>query len=536
MQPATAFLRNTWRGLTSMRTALVLLFLLALAALPGALLPQYQLNADRVAQYYAEHPTLAPVLDTLGFFNVFTSPWFAAIYLLLFVSLVGCIVPRSVDYARALRGAPVRTPRKLARLPHHAAATVPGPPAEAVSAARQRLRGWRITERAEPNAALTLSAEKGYVREAGNLVFHVALLGLLVAFAVGQMFGYQGQMIVLADGSRFCNTGPLAYDSFEPGLARDGTGMDPFCLRVNDFHASYHPTGQPAGFRADLDYLADPTSPSAAWQPYTLRVNEPLRLDAARVYLLAHGFAPEFTVTFPSGKQRTEVVQWRTVGPGSLAEGATKFSPPDATSPSQLRGHQLAITGVLAPTGVMRGGRLVSLFPAPRAPAVAVEVYKGTLGTLSGRAVSIFDIDQTMVASGALRRVARQTLRPGQSLTLDDGTVVRFTGIRPWVGLQVSHDPTQLWVLAFALLVLGGLVLSLTIKRRRFWVRATPVSGSGPGGSTVVELGGLARTDAAGYQEEFDRLARELLPADEPGQVERTGTAPPVATTRRDGG
>src|SRR5919107_6397568 len=85
-----AVLRNTWRGLTSMRTALVLLFLLALAALPGALLPQYSLNPERVRAYKAEYPTLAPILDRLGFFEVFASPWFAASYLLLFVSLVGC--------------------------------------------------------------------------------------------------------------------------------------------------------------------------------------------------------------------------------------------------------------------------------------------------------------------------------------------------------------------------------------------------------------------------------------------------------------
>src|SRR5829696_2850727 len=85
-----ALLRNTWRGLTSMRTALVLLFLLALAALPGALLPQRSLNQRLVDAYLADHPQLGPVLDRLGLFDVFAAPWFAAIYLLLMVSLIGC--------------------------------------------------------------------------------------------------------------------------------------------------------------------------------------------------------------------------------------------------------------------------------------------------------------------------------------------------------------------------------------------------------------------------------------------------------------
>src|SRR5262249_61050642 len=101
----------------SMRTALVLLFLLALAAVPGSLLPQRRLNLAKVAQYRAEHPKLAPLLDRLGLFDVFASPWFAAIYLLLFVSLVGCLVPRIRLHLRALRRPPPAAPRPLDRLP-----------------------------------------------------------------------------------------------------------------------------------------------------------------------------------------------------------------------------------------------------------------------------------------------------------------------------------------------------------------------------------------------------------------------------------
>ncbi|MGH2900077.1 MAG: cytochrome c biogenesis protein ResB, partial [Solirubrobacteraceae bacterium] len=177
-----AALRNTWRALTSMRTALMLLFLLALAALPGALLPQYSLNPERVRTYQAQHPTLAAILDRLGLFEVFASPWFAAIYLLLFVSLVGCVLPRSVEYARQLHRAPVATPRNLGRLPHHARArfandAAAASPEEILATVRRRLRGWRIAERVEPGGARTLSAERGYLREAGNLIFHVALLG-----------------------------------------------------------------------------------------------------------------------------------------------------------------------------------------------------------------------------------------------------------------------------------------------------------------------------------------------------------------------
>jgi cytochrome c biogenesis protein len=517
--PVTAVLRNTWRGLTSMRTALVLLFLLALAALPGALLPQYSLNPERVRTYKAQYPTLAPILDRLGFFEVFASPWFAAIYLLLFVSLVGCVLPRSVEYARQLRRTPVATPRNLGRLPHHARGECASRPDEVLAAARRRLRGWRIAERDEPNGARTLSAERGYAREAGNLVFHIALLGLLVSFAVGKLVGYEGQVIVLANGSQFCNSGPLAYDSFRPGLSVDGTALDPFCVKVDGFTPTYLNTGQPEEFRASIHYQGPDDLSTGSWNPYQLKVNDPLRMDGNRVYLLGHGYAPQFTVTFPDGQQRSGVVQWRPVDTATfLSEGATKFDPPGVTDDAERRTRQLAITGLFAPTAAFQGALLSSGFPDLLNPAVAVDVLKGDLGNNSGRGQSIFSIDQSMVDSGRLNRVARGNLFPGEQLTLPDRTVVRFDGVTRFVSLQVSYDPAQQWVLGFAILVFGGLALSLAVKRRRFWVRVSP---AGPDG-TVVELGGLARTEAAGYGEEFDRIAVDLLP---PGSPQPTATA-----------
>lgn len=510
--PQLAGVRNAWRGLTSMRTALVLLFLLAVAALPGALLPQYSLNTRLVDQYYADHPTIAPVLDSLGFFDVFAAPWFAAVYLLLMVSLVGCLLPRTAEQVRTLRRPPPPTPRVLARLPHHATGIVDAPPDEVGRRVRGALRGWRLAEQEDG-----VSAERGELREVGNLVFHISLVGLLVAFAVGKLFGYSGQVIVLT-GQQFCNTGILGYDSFRAGLSVDGTELHPFCVRVDRFAADYLPTGQADAFKAEIGYQTgeDLAAGVSTWRPYPLEVNSPLRMDGSRVYLLGHGYAPRFTVTWPDGQQRTGEVQWRPVDPTTLlSDGATKFTRPGLDDPEQRRTSQLAVTGLFAPTS--SGGKVVtSVFPELRNPEVAVDVLRGDLGLDDGRGQSIFTVSAEQVESGALTRVARANLTPGAEVRLDDGTTVRFDGVRDWVSLQVSHDPGQLAVLVFAMLALGGLAVSLSVRRRRFWVRLAPV-----GGGTRVELGGLARTDRAGYGEEFERLARELLGPD--AEVARAG-------------
>src|ERR1700757_1574771 len=143
LAPAVARARNTWRALTSMGTALVLLCLLALGAIPGALLPQRNLNAGKVDEYLAAHPVIGPWLNQLQAFDVFSSFWFTAIYVLLFISLVGCLTPRLIEHARSLRATPVAAPRNLSRLPKHHAAEVSGDPDAVAAEVAGHLRGWR---------------------------------------------------------------------------------------------------------------------------------------------------------------------------------------------------------------------------------------------------------------------------------------------------------------------------------------------------------------------------------------------------------
>src|SRR3954451_6824857 len=91
----TGWLRWFWRQLTSMRTALFLLLLLAIAAVPGSLVPQRSSDPNGVTQYFATNPDLAPFLDKLQAFDVYSSAWFSSIYILLFISLIGCVIPRT---------------------------------------------------------------------------------------------------------------------------------------------------------------------------------------------------------------------------------------------------------------------------------------------------------------------------------------------------------------------------------------------------------------------------------------------------------
>ena len=525
MRQLLALTRNTWRALTSMGTALVLLCLLALGAIPGALLPQRSLNAGKVDEYLAAHPTIGPWLNRLQAFDVFSSFWFTAIYVLLFVSLVGCLTPRMIEHARSLRATPVAAPRNLARLPKHTSSQLALADEADVNAVANgiagRLHGWRTAIRHEDDGVVEVSAEKGYLRELGNIVFHFSLLGLLVAVAVGKLFGYEGNVIVIADGGPgFCSASPAAFDSFRAGNTVDGTSLHPICLRVNDFQAHYLPSGQATSFAADIDYQDGRDLAANSWRPYRLEVNHPLRIGGDRVYLQGHGYAPSFTVRFPDGQTRTSTVQWRPDNPQTLlSSGVARIDPPAGSYPNAVerRKHQIAIQGLLAPTEQLDGALLSSRFPALNAPAVAVDIYRGDTGLDTGRPQSLFSLDPRLIEQGRLTKEKRVNLRVGQEVRIDQGpaagTTVRFDGAVPFVNLQVSHDPGQLWVLVFAVTMMAGLLVSLLVRRRRVWVRLTPVTEQADQapGTVNVELGGLARTDNSGWGDEFERLTERLL-------------------------
>ena len=381
------WLRWAWRQLTSMRVALVLLFLLALGSVPGSMLPQQGTNPAGVQQYYTSHPALAPLLNHLGLFNVFGAPWFAAIYLLLFASLVGCVVPRTFRLAGSARALPPRAPRHLTRLPRSATYSVALPPAQAVQVAAKVLsgHGFRLRRSAERRPAEDgdlpdgpwVSAEKGYLREAGNLLFHLALLGVLVSVALGGLFGYKADRL-LVQGSSFADT-QSALDEFYPGRFVTAADLGPFSITLDKFDASYVTSGaqrgQPASFDAQVSYTAYPGGPT---RTDNLEVNRPLSVDGAKVYLIGHGYAPVFKVTDARGQvvydQATPFISG-TSG-NFLSQGVVKV--PDAQP------EQLGFSGVFVPTAIEVNGVLQSAFPAPDNPVVSLIAYAGNLGLNSG--------------------------------------------------------------------------------------------------------------------------------------------------------
>jgi cytochrome c biogenesis protein len=498
------WLRNGWRQLTSMRTALVLLFLLALAAIPGSLLPQRTVSVAEVNRYLQEHPRLAPVLERLGGFDVYASPWFSAIYLLLFASLVGCVVPRLRDHVRAMRRPPVPAPQRLSRLPQSAAGlAADGDPAAVGDAIDRHLRSrrWRSAVRRHDDGSVTVSAEKGYLKETGNLLMHAAMVAVLIGVALGASFGWHGNRLVVAGPEhRFCNT-LGQFDEFGLGNRVDGSALPPFCFTLTDFSAEYTEDGQPTAFLARGEVTEDGGAP----EPVEFTVNSPLRLDGAGVYLLGNGYAPVLRYTDRYGQSQTVAAPFRPIDAMGSAEGVATFPDVNVDPVGRRdRSLQVGFEGLYLPTAPERAPVLVgSIHPAERDPRLLLIPYRGDLGLDDGAAQSVWTLNRERLTQAG----ESQFLRPGETLTLDDGTTVEFLGTQRWITVSVRYNPGHPVLLAGTGLLLLGLVLSLYGHRRRIWFRIGP---HGVPGRSEVAAGGLPRSDYPGFADEFAGLVAAL--------------------------
>ncbi|MFE1928512.1 cytochrome c biogenesis protein ResB [Streptomyces asoensis] len=506
-----------WRQLTSMRVALLLLLLLALGAIPGSLIPQSGTDETKVADFRRAHGTLAPLYDRLGLFHVYSSVWFSAIYILLFVSLIGCIVPRTWQFVGQLRSRPPGAPRRLTRLPAHTAWRTGAEPEQVREAALVLLRRRRFRAHLVGDA---VAAEKGYLREVGNLLFHIALIVMLVAFAWGQLYKSEGNKLVV-EGDGFSNT-LTQYNDFKSGNLFGTDDLEPFSFTLDDFKGTYETSGPNKGtartFQAALTYSVGAYGKD---KKTVVKVNEPLEIGDSKVYLTAHGYAPVVTVRDGKGEVvYHDAVPLLPLDSNITSSGVVKVL--DGYKDAKGLSEQLGFQAFFLPTYGGPDTAVVSQFPALDNPVLNLAPYHGDLGVDSGIPQSVYQLDKAHMKefkdSKGLQ--LRDNLKPGETMTLPNGAgSITYDGTKEWANFQVTQQPASGWALGGSIAAIFGLAGSLFLQRRRVWVRAV----RGDDGVTVVEMGGLGRSESAKVPEELGELAGTLYdqaaPAPDPDPV-----------------
>lgn len=502
-----------WRQLTSMRVALVLLLMLAVAAIPGSLLPQRSADPNGVIQYQSDHPKLFPVLDAFPIqaFDVYGSVWFSAIYLLLFISLIGCVLPRIFHHWKAWRGTPPKTPARLQRMAGFSEVRVSNPEASAedraafaeraIEEASRVLRKARYRTEIQRTSrrgveTVSVSAERGYLRETGNLIFHISLLGVLIAVGVGGVFTFNGQK-VLVEGETMVNQ-LIDYDTVNTGRGFDSSSLDPFGLTLDSLDVTYvtpddgntHAIGQVRDYTANLQ-LIDPETGEES--PETIRVNHPLRVHGSPIYLIANGYAPRITIKNAEG-----TVVYSEAMPFIPQNNMTMLSLGVVKVPYGLQDDgknvQIGLRGFFYPTKAdLDTGAYTSNYPDLENPVLTLDVFEGDLGIDGGIPRSVYSLDTTDMQQLTGRAVDKESieLTPGETTNLPNGMgTITLDDVPRYASFDVMRNPAQTYVLIFALLALGGLVWSLFVPRRRMWVKAVQ-SDDG----VVLQYAALARGD-----------------------------------------
>lgn len=457
--------RWIWGQLTSMRTALLLLLLLAVAAIPGSLFPQRSSDPNGVTAYFKANPTTAPNLDKLQLFDVYSSVWFSSIYLLLFISLIGCVVPRVRHHWDALRSEPIETPRNLKRFPFYLSKVSKQAGVVAKLGDQLRAKRFRVKE-----TKTTISAEKGYVRESGNLMFHFSLIGVLITVGVGGATSFSGQR-VLVEGETFVNN-LAGYDSFSPGVWFDSKSLVPFSVKLDKFEATFDlrnqtNIGTPLDFEAFVSLKEKPSSQAVK---SNIRVNYPLEAPGANIFLTGNGYAPVLTFRDKDGNVSFS--------------GPIIYMPQDANYTSlgviklpDAKPNQFGVLSFFYPTKAqLKTGAFTSGYPAPVDPLLSMNVYVGDLGLDSGVPSNVFSlaVHGLKQVAGGKSGTKAVTLELGQTVELpEDLGTVSWDGLKRFASLDIDYNPMQIWVFVFTVLAFIGLVTSLLTPRRRVFVRKT---------------------------------------------------------------
>ena len=472
----TGLVRFAWRQLTSMRTALILLMMLGLAAIPGSLIPQRTSNPIAVRDFLEAKPGLSIWYERFSLFDVYSSPWFSAIYILLFISLIGCVLPRTVEHFHAMRALPPLTPRNLDRMEFYSTFEAS---AQTLGQARAWFKKNRFRVREENGS---ISAEKGYLRETGNLLFHLSLIFILIGVSFGSLYGLRGEAIVNV-GERFVNV-PTSYDTLALGKLTKDSDLPQFTITVDKFVAQYNPKTS-----APLDYTANVTTViNGESKSQIIKVNSPLTFGSTRIYLQANGYSPVVTVRDSQGKVAFQGPVTFLPQDGNLRSiGAIKV--PDADP-------EVGFVASFLPTysrTTNNGG--ISIYPQLLDPRLLFSVWSGDLGLNSGIPQSVYRID-----TSKMQNLGLGSLKIGESYSYPGGTIT-LEGVVPWINLQFVEDRGKGFALFGAIFAILGLLSSLYGRRRRIWVRIT---------GSRVEVAGLAKNNAPGLESEIARLVESV--------------------------
>ena len=448
--------KEVWQILGSVRFAIIILLLLALASIFAIVLGEF-IPSGLPKAVYIQHigESKYRLYSLLGFLSPYGSWWFVTLLVLLALSLAACSIQRFRAVARVAFDRRFRTDAEeiqRLRLSRRFSVGQSLSDLEPLLLSMLRTRAYRVTT-AYHEGNLLLSAHKGSFGRLGHYVVHTGIILLLVGGIFSSRFGYRAM--------RYGGVGEIIE---VPGRT--------FRVRVDDLKVQTTEQGQIEDWFSTLTVL-DPDSVRTK----TIQVNDPLTHRG---------------ITFYQAEWREEPHQIHDVRlrimdrEGHEMVRRSGFALGQRVAVPEIRG-EIEVANFVPDFIIGEGGQVTSRSMQPRNPAIQVKLY------LSGEEPQ----EQWLFLNF-----------PDFHMRPDAPYRIQFLGYRPTyiTGLQVVWAPGTGLIWAGFVVTTLGIVLAFFVTHRRIWGVLEP-----QGESTCrITLGGQAHKNQTAFERELEDMVHDI--------------------------
>ena len=453
------------RTFSSMKTAIVLLLVLAAASVAGTVIEQ---NAPAGAY----SPSVYPILKALGLTDVYHSGWYALLLTLISINLTVCSVNRfGIAWRRTFQPRVPAKPNQIAGMQRSEKLTSPGTVEAAAGKAVTALRAgsYQVVKEQDGSDAV-LYAAKGRPGIWGPYLTHLSILVIFAGAILGNRFGFHGRTTIAEGG--WTDSYYLKGESQESDLG--------FRVALRKFTIECDNHRNPTGYKSDLQIFEGDRLVAGK----VIDVNHPLTYKGVSFFQADYGLSGlAMKITGPNG----EIERFRLdVETQDTPTGKQYFISSDPWKEVRLGGGKLTLyVHNLAWDYI--GGEQINASDMPLNPAVQIMAndrfpeYKGLdawrrLGWLA---------------------VSESAEYKGFTITLEKSI--------DYTSLEVVRNPGLPIIYSGFGLMLLGVFIAFYVSHKVIRVRVSPLEG----GAAII-VGGMSRSDPSVLDKDFERLRNAL--------------------------
>jgi cytochrome c biogenesis protein len=447
-------MRSIWKFFESVKLAIVLFIILALASILGTLIPQ----GRTAAEYAARYGSLSGLFIKLQLTNLYHSAWYIAILFLFVLNTVACTLARfGAKWRRAFSPSLEAEAKSLQAMRIKDRVRVPRPLAETAAGLRTELasRRYRLKTTGD-GARLTGVAQKRRLGLFGSDTVHVGLLIILAGGVISGFTSRRGEMPL-----RVGQTAGVPHAEFQ--------------VRLDKFETEYYPQGGVKDWKSTLTVVEN----GADVLTRVVEVNHPLAYKGYSFYQTRYGWdwdRPRLGIQI---RKPADPAYLRTLSIGVGERQAVED--PDFT--------HLSVRRFVPDFVIGEGNEVQTRSYQPNNPAALIEVWKGEERVYAGWSFAKYpDFGEGhQVGQTAFSFVLKSYEAPQYSV------------------LEAAKDP------GVPLIWLGCIVMTAGFFLAFYWhPREIRILLEETQGRTEALFGGIASKGRETFQSEFDSLIESL--------------------------